>query len=48
MCLNFFHDLFENNGMTRNILLKNKLNSLCLEENGLVSDYFNQIQGVLN
>jgi hypothetical protein len=48
MCWKFFHDLFENNSMTWYIVLKNKLNSLCLEEDGLVSDYFNQIQRVLN
>jgi hypothetical protein len=28
--------------------LKNKLNNFHLEEDGLVSDYLNQIQGVLN
>jgi hypothetical protein len=33
---------------TRKIFLKNKLNSLCLKENGSVSDYINQIQRVLN
>jgi hypothetical protein len=31
-CSNFFCDLFENSSTTRNILLKNKLNSLYLEE----------------
>jgi hypothetical protein len=40
--------LFENNNTTRKILLKNKLNNFHLEEDGLVSDYLNQIQGVLN
>jgi len=46
--LEFFHDLFENNTMTRKIFLKNKLNGLCFEENGLMNDYLNQIQRVLN
>jgi hypothetical protein len=41
MCWKILHDLFENNNMTRKILLKNKLNSLHLEEDGSVSDYLN-------
>ncbi len=48
MCWKILHDLFENNNTTRKILLKNKLNNFHLEEDGLVSDYLNQIQGVLN
>ncbi len=45
--LEILHDMFENN-TTRNILLKNKLNSLHLEEDGSTSDYLDKIQGVLN
>jgi len=48
MCWKNFHDVFENNSMTRKILLKNKLNNLRLEEDGSMSGYLNQIQGVLN
>ncbi len=47
MCWKFFCDLFENN-TTRKIPLENKLKSFHLEEDGSVSDYLNQIQGVLN
>jgi hypothetical protein len=48
MCWKILHDLFENNSTTKKILLKNKLNSFPLEEDGLVCDYLNQIRGVLN
>jgi len=47
MCWKILCDLFENN-TTRKILLKNNLNSFHFEEDGSVSDYLNQIQGVLN
>jgi hypothetical protein len=48
MCWKVLHDLFQNNNTTRNIILKNKLNSLHLDKDGSVSDYLNQIQQVLN
>ncbi len=48
MCWKVLHELFQNNNTTRNIILKNKLNSLHLDEDGSMSDYLNQIQQVLN
>ena len=48
LCWNILQCLYENDSTARKLVLRNQLNNLHLEEDGLVSDYIMQVQTLLN